>query len=1129
MTIFLNRQYYYLILFIISCYLFLFINADNDIDHHSNETIEEFNTTFISLTTIGNMSDENVLIDDDNKNVSTQIYDTSSSVTFINSTVLPTSVPLKVTTNVSLIESNTTFTEVNDVTTILTQVNETQTTSTKKTEEVITIVSNTSCVLSKQNMTDKNGTNTTECNVETMNVPISNSTVAFNNETKFISTIDTDNITMTTKTNDVSSETSTEKITFVTNENTSTESDMNSSTTDVFDIITTEELESTTTEELESTTSEMLESTTIEMLESTTTEMLESTTTEELESTISKELESMTTEELEDTTTESIEITTQSDTTSVQSTSCVNNEFECCPNGKTSAKGPEFEGCNTTEKWISPTTKQSLQTVCELEKEAGSCSKYVNMWAYDRQQGKCIRFWYGSCEGNGNRFETEQQCQETCISPKGIEVCLLPKITGPCHSASHRYYYDRDKNECRQFHYGGCNGNSNNYETMEKCQSTCVKETIDQCTQPVEVGPCKGEFTRFYYDIITGQCRSFVYGGCKKNKNNFVALKDCLKTCVEPRQKDICVQPKVIGTCQERRPTWYFDMIERECKLFQYSGCKGNHNQFSTNEECDLLCSSLKTSKTLTNDIRAVCNLPMVRGNCDQQISRWYYNAADQYCHAYQYTGCHGNANSFETEQDCREICQAKEKDICILEKDSGSCDQYKIMWYYDSLSGQCKNFYYGSCGGNANRFVTEQECQLRCLIKAGNSSCFQQVDQGYVCNDTKLDKNVTKRPILKFFYDQQLKKCSSFLYHGCGGNENRFDEENQCIDKCVTDITIGQQGCGSNMIRCNIQCRFGYERDLNGCEICRCFEPCQRQQCPTGYECIIIPEQTQCLQAPCPVPRVECQPVSVDQMASANGGMKPIIENSITNIFSQFDANVTIPCVLRQGYPTPVIYWYKERQQLQVHEAMSSGIIVRKIERLPDQSLLIRKVTLEDQGLYTCRAINDFGQDIKDVQLEIFDSIKVDIYPINRIYQLGFTAKLQCRATEFHLINIGYPLPRIMWMRNNAPLINTSRITLQNDGSLIIHPYKREDAGPYVCNATNKKESVTQVAYLEVKETRIEPLCEDQPTFANCELVLRHNFCDVYFDYCCRTCSQHAQYSLEKSIKPRNRRHVFF
>ena len=71
-------------------------------------------------------------------------------------------------------------------------------------------------------------------------------------------------------------------------------------------------------------------------------------------------------------------------------------------------------------------------------------------------------------------------------------------------------------------------------------------------------------------------------------------------------------------------------------------------------------------------------------------------------------------------------------------------------------------------------------------------------------------------------------------------------------------------------------------------------------------------------------------------------------------------------------------------------------------------------------------------------------DPIKVDIYPINRIYQLGFTAKLQCRAT-------GYPQPRIIWMRDNIPLVNTTRTTLQNDGSLIIHPYKREDAGTFL------------------------------------------------------------------------------
>jgi len=76
-----------------------------------------------------------------------------------------------------------------------------------------------------------------------------------------------------------------------------------------------------------------------------------------------------------------------------------------------------------------------------------------------------------------------------------------------------------------------------------------------------------------------------------------------------------------------------------------------------------------------------------------------------------------------------------------------------------------------------------------------GNSTCFQQVDQGHVCNNTKLNTNETTTPIMKFFYDQQLKKCSSFLYHGCGGNDNRFNEENQCIEKCLNDIPSVEQG----------------------------------------------------------------------------------------------------------------------------------------------------------------------------------------------------------------------------------------------------------------------------------------------------------------------------------------------
>ena len=53
----------------------------------------------------------------------------------------------------------------------------------------------------------------------------------------------------------------------------------------------------------------------------------------------------------------------------------------------------------------------------------------------------------------------------------------------------------------------------------------------------------------------------------------------------------------------------------------------------------------------------------------------------------------------------------------------------------------------------------------------------------------------------MKFFYDQQLKQCSSFLYRGCGGNDNRFDEESQCIDKCLTEKPVVDQGKHSKQL----------------------------------------------------------------------------------------------------------------------------------------------------------------------------------------------------------------------------------------------------------------------------------------------------------------------------------------
>uniref|UniRef100_A0A3P9I2E6 BPTI/Kunitz inhibitor domain-containing protein n=1 Tax=Oryzias latipes TaxID=8090 RepID=A0A3P9I2E6_ORYLA len=52
----------------------------------------------------------------------------------------------------------------------------------------------------------------------------------------------------------------------------------------------------------------------------------------------------------------------------------------------------------------------------------------------------------------------------------------------------------------------------------------------------------------------------------------------------------------------------------------------------------------------------------------------------------------------------------------CRQPLDQGSCQTYAMMWFFDSNETKCAPFWYGGCGGNQNRFSTEEECQSVCL-----------------------------------------------------------------------------------------------------------------------------------------------------------------------------------------------------------------------------------------------------------------------------------------------------------------------------------------------------------------------------------------------------------------------------
>lgn len=54
------------------------------------------------------------------------------------------------------------------------------------------------------------------------------------------------------------------------------------------------------------------------------------------------------------------------------------------------------------------------------------------------------------------------------------ELCALKKDVGPCKTLKERFYFEIDTGRCESFEFGGCRGNANNFETLEACEGMCL-------------------------------------------------------------------------------------------------------------------------------------------------------------------------------------------------------------------------------------------------------------------------------------------------------------------------------------------------------------------------------------------------------------------------------------------------------------------------------------------------------------------------------------------------------------------------------------------------------------------------------------------------------------------------------